>query len=279
MLSQSTYKPRQQAIGALRNRDHWFRMLLILITLVSVGTVVLPTVMPLLTTASPSIDNINYSHATKASALVAYVLLWVSMLAGLSITGKTARRWPGMSWSFGLHRFTTLLGLGFAVVHALVLLSDRYMDLSIGQLLVPFMAGSYKPQWLGLGQVALYSLAAVALSFYVRKRLGMRTWRLIHSLSFALFLMALIHGLQSGSDSGLWWARVLYWISAGTVLAGSVYRVWAARSGRPRERAAATGLVVVGGRTQASLMPRAPQSQGVSSGRMNVSAEQVLVRQ
>src|SRR5688500_7775108 len=251
MLNQVTHTSQQKATAVLRNRNLWFRLLLALITLASVGVVIMPSLEGVLGATSPPLDQINYAHVTKASAFVAYTLLWVSMLAGLSITGKTARRWPGMSWSFGLHRFTTLLGLGFAVMHALVLLSDRYMGLSIGQLLVPFMAGSYKPEWLGLGQVAHYSLAAVALSFYVRNRLGMRTWRLIHSLSFALFLMALIHGLQSGSDSGYWWAQGLYWVSGASVLLGSIYRVLAVRAGRPREKVASTGRGTVGGKARA----------------------------
>jgi predicted ferric reductase len=161
-----------------------------------------------------------------------------------------------MSASFGLHRYTTLLGLGFALMHALSLLGDPYMGYTLGQILTPFMAGSYKTQWLGLGQVALYSLAVVSFSFYARNRLGVRTWRLIHSLSFALFLIALIHGLQSGSDSGYWWASALYWVSAVSVLVGSIYRVTAVRTGRSREKAVATGLVAVGGRAQARPAPR-----------------------
>jgi predicted ferric reductase len=156
-------------------------------------------------------------------------------------------------------------------MHALSLLGDPYMGYTLGQILTPFMAGSYKPQWLGLGQVALYSLAVVAFSFYVRNRLGIRTWRLIHSLSFALFLMALIHGLQSGSDSGYWWASTLYWVSAISVLVGSIFRVAAVRIGRSREKAVATGLVAAGGRAQARPAPRALA--------MQVSTERVLVQQ
>jgi predicted ferric reductase len=210
----------------------------------------LPALIPLLTGASSGLDYEAFSHISRASAFAAYALVWMSMLAGLSITGKVGRKRPGMQSRFGLHRFTSLLGLGFALVHALTILSDKYMAFTLGQLFVPFMGGNYKSQWLGLGQVAIYMFAVIALSFYVRNRLGVRAWRLIHSLSFALFLMSLIHGLQSGSDSGNWWASGLYWLSAASVLLGSVYRVLAARAGRSRERIAGTGLVVTGGKAQ-----------------------------
>jgi predicted ferric reductase len=220
----------------------WYRLALSAGTAGALAVVLLPVLHTSGITPDAS------AHITKASAFVAYVLLWVSMLAGLSITGKVGRN--RMTMRFGLHRYTSLLGLGFALMHALALLGDRYMSYTPLQLLVPFTAGSYKPHWLGIGQVALYSLAAVALSFYFRGRLGVRTWRLVHSLSFALFLMALIHGLQSGSDSGSVWAQALYWISGLSVLVGAVYRALAARKGRARELAATTGLVLAGGRAQ-----------------------------
>jgi predicted ferric reductase len=172
------------------------------------------------------------------------------MLAGLSITGKTGRKWPGLSFSFGIHRYTTLLGLAFAVAHALSLLGDPFMSYSAWQLFTPFLAGSYKLQWIGLGQFALYALAAVTTSFYCRNRLGIRAWRLIHSLSFALFLMALIHGLQTGSDSSSWWAGSIYWVSGASVLLGSIYRVLAVRAGKPKRLLATTGLVAIPGKAQ-----------------------------
>ena len=242
-----------------KTSNPWFRIVLMLATTTAVGLVAFPILVPmLLGTFSGSAYEV-YSHITRSSAFVAYLLLWVSMLAGLSITSKTGRKWPGMAASFGVHRYTTLLGLGFAVIHALSLLGDPFMGYTIGQLLTPFQAGSYKPQWIGLGQFALYALAIVAFSFYVRNRLGMRTWRMIHSLSFALFLTALIHGLQTGSDSSSWWASGLYWISAASVLLGSVYRVLSVRAGRPRHAVTSTGLIAVAGKAQTQPSARVLQ--------------------
>lgn len=94
-------------------------------------------------------------------------------------------------------------------------------------------------------------LVVVAFSFYVRDRIGVHTWRLIHMLSFALFLMVLIHGVQSGTDTQSVWASALYWGSAISVLAGSVHRVIAARRGHPRSARAAAGVVAAAGNTQA----------------------------
>jgi predicted ferric reductase len=228
----------------------WFRLVLATIACTAVAVVALPVIVSMINAGSPGLTTEAYSHITRASAYVAYVLIWMSMLAGLSITGKAGRKRPGMQWRFGLHRYTSLLGLGFACVHALSLLGVQYMNYTIGQLLVPFIASSYNPRWVGLGQVALYSLGVVAFSFYARDRLGVRAWRLIHSLSFALFLITLIHGLQIGSDSGNLWARALYWVSATSVLLGSIYRMLAVRAGHHKASVAATGLITVGGKAQ-----------------------------
>jgi predicted ferric reductase len=190
-------------------------------------------------------------YVLRASGLLAYGLLWLTMLAGLGVTSGLARRWPGLPGSYTLHRLTSLLGLGCALVHALALLADPYVSYGVGQAFVPFLSGHYRAAWVGLGQVALYLLAVVGLSFYLRDRLGIHAWRLIHMLSFALFLLALIHGLESGSDSGSLWGRALYWVSGGSVLLGASYRVLARRRGRRKEGLAPTGLIAAGGRAPA----------------------------
>lgn len=192
----------------------------------------------------------TYWYLSRASAFVAFGLLTLSMLAGLGITTGLARRWPSIPGSFELHRFTALLGLGFAAIHALVLLGDQYIGYSVAQLLVPFLSSNYRPAWVGFGQLAIYLLGVVAFSFYVKDRLGTRAWRLIHMLSFALFAMTLAHGLGSGTDSASLPVQALYWGSAASVLGLSVYRVLALRRGRAKAALAGSGLVAAGGRAQ-----------------------------
>ena len=168
-------------------------------------------------------------YLSRASAFVAYILLWWSMILGLSITNRLARLWPGGPTAADLHEHASLLGLGFGVLHALVLLGDAYSGYTLAQILVPF-ASSYRPAWVGIGQISLYLMALVTLSSYVRRWIGARAWRAIHFLSFALFVLALLHGVFSGTDSGLPWAL---WMYAGTglsVVGMTIYRIVARRS-------------------------------------------------
>src|SRR4051794_2367524 len=226
----------------------WFSMLLALVAGAALAFVLAPLVLPPLIGSLQGTSPQGYWYISRASAFVAYGLLWLSMLAGLGITSNAARFWPGMLTSLEIHRCASLLGLGFALLHALVLLGDQYIGYSLVQLIVPFAASSYRPQWVGFGQLAFYLLAVVAFSFYIKTRLGTRTWRAIHALSFSLFLMTLIHGVQSGTDGSSTWAMALYVTTGGSVLFGTIYRILAARAGRPRHVAAATGLVLGGRR-------------------------------
>lgn len=161
----------------------------------------------------------------RASGLVAYVLVWLTTLLGLLISNRLARLWPGGPLAFDLHQHTSLLGIVMALFHALVLLGDRYIGFSLRQIAVPFTDGAYRPLWVGLGRAGFYLLALVGLSFYVRQQIGARAWRLIHGLSFAVFALALLHGLQSGSDSAAPGVRLLYWAGGASVLLLTCARV------------------------------------------------------
>lgn len=116
------------------------------------------------------------------------------------------------------------LGLAFGCFHALILTGDRYTNYTLAQMLVPFASVNYRPLWVGLGQIGLYLMGIVGLSLYVRRWIGYRWWRAIHYLSFGVFLLALIHGLLSGTDSASVWVRDLYWTSGITLAGLTLYR-------------------------------------------------------
>jgi predicted ferric reductase len=190
--------------------------------------IILPAWLPGLSASLSGPEPKAYWYLSRASALVAYGLLWLSMVCGLLMTSKLTRAWPGGPTIFDVHQHASLLGLAFALFHALILLGDRYIQAPLAQVLVPFAYKSYAPVWVGLGQIGLYALTLVGLSFYVKPWTGRRLWRTVHCLSFAVFLLALLHGIGSGSDSGSAWAQRLYWVSGASVLFLTIYRGLAA---------------------------------------------------
>jgi len=167
----------------------------------------------------------GYWYLSRASGFVALGLLWISMMLGLLITDKMARSWPGAPAAFALHEFVSLLGLGFVLLHALILLGDRYINYKLAQILMPFGSVNYHPIWVGLGQIGFYAWALISATFYVRRLIGSKAWKYIHYASFFNFVIAVLHGLASGTDSQLSWVQAYYWVLGGSVLFLTVTRV------------------------------------------------------
>jgi predicted ferric reductase len=142
-----------------------------------------------------------YWDLARSAGIAAYLLMWLSVAFGLIITNRMARVWPGGPTAFDLHQFSSLLGLGFAVFHGLILLGDQYINFTLPQILIPFASVNYKTLWVGLGQLAFYALIPVTFSFYVRRQIGANVWRAIHYVSFIAFSMVTAHGLLAGSDT------------------------------------------------------------------------------
>lgn len=164
-------------------------------------------------------------YLSRSSAMVAYVLLWASMATGLAVTNKLLRVWPGGPTLVALHEYASILGLVLAVFHALILLGTGYFQNSLDKILIPFASTNYRPLWVGIGQVALYLLIPVTLSFYVRRWIGYAFWRRLHYVSLALFVLTMLHGLMSGTDSGSLWVRDMYWASATSLVGLVAYRI------------------------------------------------------
>ena len=183
-----------------------------------VAVLLLPTWMPNLSFSLDSAEPKAYWYLSRATAFVSLSLLWLSMALGLGITNKMARIWPGAPATFAIHEYVSLLGLAFALFHALVILGDKYINFTLVQLLTPFSTLDYKPFWVGLGQLGFYLWALVALSFYIRPVIGQKFWRALHYLSFGMYMLGLFHGIFSGSDSSLGWAQQYYWFSGASLL-------------------------------------------------------------
>jgi DMSO/TMAO reductase YedYZ heme-binding membrane subunit len=138
-----------------------------------------------------------------------------------------------------LHQDLASFGVGLAAIHGMLLALDKSVPFSLAQIAVPGLA-PYAPMWVAVGQVAFYLMAAVLASFYLRRRIGQRAWRLFHYLTFFAFIGATAHGLGAGTDSASPWAWWLYVGSSVVVVFLFVYRVASAVAGRSARPARTT---------------------------------------
>jgi DMSO/TMAO reductase YedYZ heme-binding membrane subunit len=179
-------------------------------------------------------------YVTRITALLAYLALAGSVVYGLLLSTKLLDRLAHRTVTFALHQDLSSIGVAFALVHAAVLTLDRTVPYRLSDVLVPF-SGPYRPVWVGIGQVALALAILVLGSFYVRKRIGQRTWRRLHYLSFVAFLAATVHGLMAGTDTDAPWLKLLYALVGALVAFLLGYRVVVAltqRRGQSRSRPA-----------------------------------------
>lgn len=170
----------------------------------------------------------DFGHApwyiSRSSGLVAYVLLTLSVVLGLLLSIRPARPLLPRALAFDLHQFISILTLSMVGVHVGILLFDTYLGFSPAEILVPFASDS-EPLLNAIGVLAAWSLVAITASFWLRRRVGQRTWRRLHYVSFASWLLALVHGYAQGTDTFVPFVNAIYVLSAAVVAGLLTYRI------------------------------------------------------
>lgn len=173
--------------------------------------------------------------ASRASGLVALVLVTVSVFIGLAMAGKVMRR-PGLSKKLlAFHEQTALAGLVAIAVHAIALLGDPWLHPGVAGVTVPFALG-FKAFYTGLGVIGAYLAVLLGLSYYARRRLGAGLWRKAHRATIVVYLLGLVHAVGAGSDASAPWFR--WWVILTTPVIGGLfaYRVVASRTRKQARR-------------------------------------------
>ena len=198
---------------------------LFLITAVVIAGFAMPYFMPNLTAVLLQADSTLFWYLSRGSAIVGFILLWLSTVMGLLITTRFGKTWPGMKASSESHQYISILGLFFTGFHGIMLLGDTYIKATFSQVLIPFAFINFRPVFVGIGQLAFYMWVILVISFYVRKIIGKKIWRGLHYIGFVAFFAGMAHGITSGSDSSLPWMQMIYWFSAASVLFLTIYRI------------------------------------------------------
>lgn len=150
---------------------------------------------------------------TRASGIIAYFLLWLSTIWGLGVSTKFFDRAVPRAFTYDAHEYISLLALVFVFAHIVVLLFDTFTPFNLAELAIPFISG-YRPVWTGIGILSWYLALLVTVTFYLRKWIGLGSFRAIHLLSFAAYAGVTLHGWFAGTDTNFALMRWLYLGSA-----------------------------------------------------------------
>ncbi len=173
----------------------------------------------------------SFWYLSRASGVVAYLLLWGSVVWGLLLSSHLGRRYLAAPVVLDAHQFLSNVGLGFAFFHGLILMGDQYLNFPLAAVLVPF-AGDYAPLLVAAGQIGLWLSLLLILSVYVRRWIGTKAWRLIHYLSFVGYWLVLLHAVWLGTDTVQWSLAATYAATAAAVIFLTVYRAVTSRGSR-----------------------------------------------
>jgi sulfoxide reductase heme-binding subunit YedZ len=162
-------------------------------------------------------------YATRGAGVVSLVLLTGVVVLGI----VSAMRWQTASWprflTTGLHRNLALATLIFLAIHVVTAVVDPFTALGWQAAIIPF-SSSYRRLWLGLGVVAIYLLLAIVVTSLLRPLFGYYAWRVIHSLTYVMWPVAVIHGIGTGTDPRFAWMLAIEAVCIGSVVAAVAWR-------------------------------------------------------
>lgn len=121
--------------------------------------------------------------------LTAVGAVTLNMLLGMLIAMRYSpvRSWPHRRFNyFRLHNWTGYVALTAAILHVLILLFNRTTRFRIVDIVYPVHSPS-QPLENTIGAVALYTVAIVVVTSYLRIQLGRRVWKAVH---FAVYFAA-----------------------------------------------------------------------------------------
>src|ERR1700756_831955 len=127
------------------------------------------------------LDLSAYVGLTAVGAITLNMLLGTLMIFRYS----PVRQWPHRRFNyFRLHNISGYLALSLAVIHPIVLLFAKSAKFRIIDLLYPVHSPS-QPLENTIGAAALYIVAIVVATSYLRIRLGRRLWKSLHFAVYA----------------------------------------------------------------------------------------------
>jgi len=135
----------------------------------------------------------------RSTGVVTIVLLTITTVLGvLAIGGRPAGRVPRFVTQ-AFHRNIALLSMLLLVVHLITAVLDEFVEIRWYEVFIPFV-GSYEPLWVGFGAIATDLMLVVILTSLFRTRMQHNLWRGLHISAYALWALAIGHGIGVGTD-------------------------------------------------------------------------------
>lgn len=153
-------------------------------------------------------------YVTRASAIIAWVLLVFSVMLGILLSTRVLKPNDNPSWLLDLHRWASGMSVAFVAIHMFSLWADSFAHFSLADLFVPFhstytLVKELGPYPVALGVICFYLLVAVQFTSLLLRVLPRRLWKGVHYLSYATVLLVSFHAGWTGTDTRAWLYRIV----------------------------------------------------------------------
>lgn len=138
-------------------------------------------------------------YASRASGLVGFTLLYLSILLGLTIRVGFLRKFFAPLYAMQGHCWIAFQATLFALIHGVLLMFDKFIHFRLLDVFVPF-ATQYKSALVALGIIGFYLMVILTASSYVRKYISAKLWRALHFLNIFLYGAVIVHAYLLGTD-------------------------------------------------------------------------------
>jgi predicted ferric reductase len=173
--------------------------------------------------AASTLSSAPLWYVTRSTGVIAFVLMTLTFGLGLAATQRAlaSPAWPRFATQ-QLHRNISLLAFVFILTHVVTTLADTFVHVGWWSWVVPFASG-YHPTWVAMGTIAFDLIVVVIVTSLLRDRLPLRVWRTVHWTSYAIWPLAFIHFLKTGTDAahGKWGLYLALASAVAVALAGA----------------------------------------------------------
>jgi len=155
-----------------------------------------------MTPTDTGIPDITFLDLTSYVGLTATGLLTFNLLLGLLLS---TRYNPVASWPhrrlplYDLHNWTGYVALAVVLVHPVLLLPSAASKFGWLDIVLPFWAPD-QPIINTIGAFAAYALIFVVVTSYYRDRIGIRTWKKLHYVAYAVTVALFAHSLLTNPN-------------------------------------------------------------------------------
>lgn len=178
-------------------------------------------------------------YISRIAGISAFIMFTLVICNGLLITSKLSLRFRNIvlpAKVLEAHMFNaTYVAYGLMVLHFGTLFFDQYIKLTLLEIFVPFLLERNFKSALGFdfkipvafGVIAIYFATMLVITSQFRgKIVSAKVWRKLHYSSFVFYILFLLHGILSGTDSKEWWMIIIYISSVVCVLGLLITRIF-----------------------------------------------------